>query len=85
MVKPSTESSRASAASIAHELNQPIGISANLLRGLRSRLARRGAGLEADEAAALDRAIDQMMLAARLVGRIHALIGGDDRSPVQPT
>ena len=85
MTNSTTDSTRASAASIAHELNQPIGISANLLRGLRSRLARRGAGLEADEAAALDRAIEQMMLAARLVGRIQNLAGSADRSQAQPT
>jgi hypothetical protein len=29
------------ATTLAHELNQPIGAAANLLRGLRSRLSRR--------------------------------------------
>jgi len=59
------------AATLAHELNQPIGAAANLLRGLRARLARRAAGLDADEAAALDRAIEQVMFASRVIARIR--------------
>jgi two-component system, LuxR family, sensor kinase FixL len=59
------------ATTLAHELNQPIGATANLLRGLRSRLARRSDGLNADEAAALDRAIEQVMFAARVIARIR--------------
>lgn len=59
------------AATLAHELNQPIGAAANLLRGLRTRLARRAAGLESDEASALDRAIEQVMFAARVIVRIR--------------
>ncbi len=59
------------AATLAHELNQPIGATANLLRGLRTRLARRAAGLGADEACALDRAIEQVMFASRVIARIR--------------
>jgi len=60
------------ATTLAHELNQPIGATANLLRGLRSRLSRRGsAALGAEEATALDRAIDQVMFAARVIARIR--------------
>ncbi|NML18520.1 sensor histidine kinase [Azohydromonas caseinilytica] len=60
------------AATLAHEINQPIGACANLLRGLRSRLSRRGSGrLQEAEAQALDRAIDQVMFAARVVARIR--------------
>jgi signal transduction histidine kinase len=59
------------ATTLAHELNQPIGATSNLLRGLRSRLARRSAGLAGEEAAALDRAIDQVMFAARVIARIR--------------
>lgn len=65
---------------LAHELNQPIGAAANLLRGLRVRLARRhrealaaqasdtGA---ADELAAVERAIEQVMYAAKVIARIR--------------
>jgi two-component system, LuxR family, sensor kinase FixL len=59
------------AATLAHELNQPIGATANLLRGLRTRLTRRGGGLGADEAQALDRAIEQVMFASRVIARIR--------------
>jgi two-component system, LuxR family, sensor kinase FixL len=60
------------ATTLAHEINQPIGATANLLRGLRSRLARRQTGrLDASEAQALDRAIEQVMFAARVIGRIR--------------
>jgi len=59
------------AATLAHELNQPIGAAANLLRGLRARLSRRAGGLDADEASALDRAIEQVMFAARVIARIR--------------
>lgn len=59
------------ASTLAHELNQPIGAAANLLRGLRSRLARRGSGLGAEEAEALDRAIEQVMFASRVIARIR--------------
>ncbi|HSW27142.1 MAG TPA: hypothetical protein VLJ62_30585, partial [Burkholderiaceae bacterium] len=44
------------ATTLAHELNQPIGATANLLRGLRSRLARRKPALDSEESGALERA-----------------------------
>lgn len=60
------------ATTLAHEINQPIGACANLLRGLRSRLSRRSSGrLQEAEAQALDRAIDQAMFAARIIARIR--------------
>jgi two-component system, LuxR family, sensor kinase FixL len=59
------------ATTLAHELNQPIGATANLLRGLRSRLARRKQPLDAEEAGALERAIEQVMFAARVITRIR--------------
>jgi two-component system, LuxR family, sensor kinase FixL len=59
------------ATTLAHELNQPIGATANLLRGLRSRLSRRSSAMNAEEAQALDRAIDQVMFAARVISRIR--------------
>lgn len=59
------------ATTLAHELNQPIGASANLLRGLRSRLARRNGGLSAEESAALDRSIEQVMFASKIIARIR--------------
>lgn len=59
------------AATLAHELNQPIGACANLLRGLRTRLGRRRHALAAEEARALDRAIEQAMFAARVIARIR--------------
>ncbi|NRF67250.1 sensor histidine kinase [Aquincola sp. S2] len=57
------------ATTLAHELNQPIGAAANLLRGLRARLARRA--LQAEETDALGRAIEQVMFASRVIGRIR--------------
>jgi two-component system, LuxR family, sensor kinase FixL len=59
------------AATLAHELNQPIGATANLLRGLRARLARRAARLAGEESAALERAIEQVMFASRVIARIR--------------
>jgi two-component system sensor kinase FixL len=59
------------ATTLAHELNQPIGAAANLLRGLRSRLSRRSSSMNAEEAQALDRAIEQVMFAARVIQRIR--------------
>jgi C4-dicarboxylate-specific signal transduction histidine kinase len=60
------------ATTLAHELNQPIGATANLLRGLRSRLVRAGAPrLDAEEATALERALEQVMFAARIISRIR--------------
>jgi two-component system, LuxR family, sensor kinase FixL len=66
------------ASTLAHELNQPIGAAANLLRGLRARLVRRpraagaaAAAAQAEEADALDRAIEQVMFASRVIARIR--------------
>jgi len=59
------------ATTLAHELNQPIGATANLLRGLRSRLARRRAALNEEESGALERALEQVMFAARIITRIR--------------
>jgi len=59
------------ASTLAHELNQPIGAAANLMRGLRKRLARRSGGLAAEESEALDRAIEQVMFASRIIARIR--------------
>jgi two-component system sensor histidine kinase DctS len=59
------------ATTLAHELNQPIGATANLLRGLRSRLTRGATRLDAEEATALERALEQVMFAARIIARIR--------------
>lgn len=60
------------ATTLAHELNQPIGAANNLLRGLRMRLARRSTGaLSEEEAGALDRAVEQLMFASRVIARIR--------------
>lgn len=57
---------------LAHEINQPIGAAANLLRGLRLRLSRRsGDSASQEELGAVERAIDQVMFAARIVARIR--------------
>jgi two-component system sensor histidine kinase DctS len=60
------------ATTLAHELNQPIGATANLLRGLRSRLTRGAVRrLDAEEATALERALEQVMFASRIISRIR--------------
>jgi len=59
------------ATTLAHELNQPIGATANLLRGLRSRVSRRANALNAEETQALERALEQVMFAARVIARIR--------------
>ena len=59
------------ASTLAHELNQPIAAAANLLRGLKSRLARRAEALTDDEAKALSRSLDQIMFAAQVITRIR--------------
>lgn len=59
------------ATTLAHELNQPIGAAANLLRGLRSRLARRRSALSAEESAALERTLEQVLFASRIIARIR--------------
>jgi two-component system, LuxR family, sensor kinase FixL len=54
---------------LAHELKQPIGAVANLLRGLRLRAVKRG-GHES-ELAAIERAIDQVTFASQVITRIR--------------
>lgn len=55
---------------LAHELNQPIGATANLLRGLKLRLARRHPD-STDELAALDKAVQQVGYASQIIGRVR--------------
>ncbi|HEY8878600.1 MAG TPA: sensor histidine kinase [Roseateles sp.] len=55
---------------LAHELNQPIGATANLLRGLKLRLARRHPD-DTDELAALDKAVQQVSYASQIIGRVR--------------
>ncbi|RTL36307.1 MAG: HAMP domain-containing histidine kinase [Burkholderiales bacterium] len=55
---------------LAHELNQPIGATANLLRGLKLRLARRHPD-STDELAALDKAVQQVSYASQVIGRVR--------------
>lgn len=55
---------------LAHELNQPIGATANLLRGLKLRLARRHPE-DTDELAALDKAVAQISYASQIIGRVR--------------
>ena len=55
---------------LAHELNQPIGATANLLRGLKLRLARKHPD-STDELAALDKAVQQVTYASQIIGRVR--------------
>lgn len=55
---------------LAHELNQPIGATANLLRGLKLRLARHHPD-STDELAALDKAVQQVTYASQIIGRVR--------------
>ncbi|MDT7837964.1 sensor histidine kinase [Aquabacterium sp. OR-4] len=55
---------------LAHELNQPIGATANLLRGLKLRVARRHPD-DSDELAALDKALQQVSYASQIIGRVR--------------
>ncbi|MGQ3055264.1 MAG: sensor histidine kinase [Roseateles sp.] len=55
---------------LAHELNQPIGATVNLLRGLKLRLARRHPE-STDELAALDKAVHQVGYASQIISRIR--------------
>jgi signal transduction histidine kinase len=71
------------ATTLAHELNQPIGAAANLLRGLRARLTRRSGRLDAEEAQALDRTIDQVMFASRVIARIRDFTHSHQPRPVR--
>lgn len=70
------------ATTFAHELNQPIAAAANLLRGLRSRLTRRFK-LASEEAAALDRTIEQIMFAAQVIARIRDFTQSHKPRPAQ--
>lgn len=63
---------------LAHELNQPIGAAANLLRGIRLRLGRlsqrapaHGPAIDAELTGAVERTLDQVMFAARVITRIR--------------
>lgn len=55
---------------LAHELNQPIGATVNLLRGLKLRLARRHPD-DTEELAALDKAQQQVTYASQIIGRVR--------------
>lgn len=55
---------------LAHELNQPIGATANLLRGLKLRLSRRHPD-STEELAALDKAVQQVTYASQIIGRVR--------------
>ena len=57
------------ASTLAHELNQPIGTVANVLRGLRTRLERQGGDGELLGGAQL--ALEQALFASRIIARIR--------------
>ena len=57
------------ASTLAHELNQPIGTVANVLRGLRNRLERQGPNEELLGGVQL--ALEQALFAARIIARIR--------------
>jgi two-component system, LuxR family, sensor kinase FixL len=63
------------ATTLAHEINQPIGAAANLLRGSVMRMQRQPAGGSAEDQAALlqalQRATDQVLFASRVIARIR--------------
>ena len=66
------------ASTLAHELNQPIGTVANVLRGLRTRLERAGRAAGAGDGGAIGElqggvqlALDQALFAARVIARIR--------------
>lgn len=61
------------ATTLAHEINQPIGAAANLLRGTVMRLQRQGSTDEGQLAVlqALQRATDQVMFASKVIARIR--------------
>ena len=58
------------ATTLAHELNQPIGTIANMLRGVQLRLGKRG-GIGDDINSALGKALDQTRFAANIISRIR--------------
>lgn len=55
---------------LAHELNQPIGATVNLLRGLKLRLARK-LGAASEELTALDKAVQQVSYASQVIARVR--------------
>lgn len=62
------------ATTLAHEINQPIGAAANLLRGTVMRLQRQAEGEAVPQAAllqALQRATEQVLFAAKVIARIR--------------
>ncbi|MEW6704688.1 MAG: ATP-binding protein [Pseudomonadota bacterium] len=59
------------ASTLAHELNQPIGTIANLLRGVRMRLARTAEAPDAELQQAVARATEQALFASRVIARIR--------------
>ncbi|GGL11260.1 sensor histidine kinase [Caulobacter rhizosphaerae] len=67
---------------IAHELNQPIGSIANIVRGLKARLSR-DALTVADGVEALDKAADQALYASGVIQRMRSFV--EQRQPqVEP-
>lgn len=66
------------ATTIAHELNQPIGSIANIVRGLKARLMR-GALTPEDGVEALDKAADQALYASGVIQRMRSFV--DQRQP----
>jgi len=67
---------------IAHELNQPIGSIANIVRGLKARLSR-GALTAEDGVEALDKAADQALYASGVIQRMRSFV--EQRQPqVEP-
>ncbi len=70
------------ASMIAHELNQPIGAIANLLRGLKAKLAR-GALTAETGLPAIEKGVEQALYAAGVIARIRTFV--DQRQPrVEP-
>jgi two-component system sensor kinase FixL len=64
---------------IAHELNQPIGSIANIVRGLKARLSR-DALTVADGVEALDKAADQALYASGVIQRMRSFV--EQRQPM---
>ena len=58
------------ATTLAHELNQPIGTIANMLRGVQLRLGKQE-GVGQDIISALGKALDQTRFAANIISRIR--------------
>jgi two-component system, LuxR family, sensor kinase FixL len=79
------------ATTLAHEINQPIGAAANLLRGALMRLERPhvdngpAPAVQAAVLQALQRAVDQVMFASKVVARIreYTHLHTPQRKPVE--